>query len=152
VLVVVTVGVVKLASKPAAKPVQVVAADMAGAAKQPNEPQGKPVVAEAPAKAGATKPKDSTEKKVQGVKQSSRVRTVVETMGAPAVVSLSVQPWGEILLDNRKQGVSPPLMELQVVEGKHVIEIRNTTFPHVIKNITVKAGEKLKIKHKFANP
>ncbi len=163
VLVVVTVGVVKLASRPAAKPVQVAAADNAAAEKTQTspaaEPQGKTVVAAAsgkgeakPKDAAEKKPKDSTEKKVQGVKQSSRVRTVAETMGAPAVVSLSIQPWGEILLDNRKQGVSPPLMELQVVEGKHVIEIRNTTFPPVIKNITVKAGEKLKIKHKFANP
>ena len=49
------------------------------------------------------------------------------------------------------QGVSPPLMELQVVEGKHEIKIRNTTFPAVTQIITVKSGEKIKIKHKFAN-
>jgi hypothetical protein len=93
----------------------------------------------------------STEKKVQGVKKSSRVRTLAETTGAPAVLSLVVQPWGEIYLDGRMQGVSPPLMELQVVAGKHVIKIRNTTFPVVTQVITVKSGEKIKIKHKFAD-
>lgn len=98
------------------------------------------------------KPKkaDVPEKKVQGVKQSARVRTLVETTGAPALVSLVITPWGEITLDGRIQGASPPLLELQVVEGKHVIKISNSTFPPVTKIITVKAGEKIKIKHKFA--
>jgi hypothetical protein len=91
------------------------------------------------------------EKVVEGVKQSSRVRTLAETTGAPALVSLVIKPWGEISLDGRIQGVSPPLLELQVVEGKHVIKISNTTFPAVTQTITVKAGEKIKIKHKFAD-
>jgi hypothetical protein len=93
----------------------------------------------------------AAEKKVQGVSQSSRVRTLAETTGAPALVSLVIKPWGEISLDGRIQGVSPPLLELQVVEGKHVIKISNTTFPAVTQTITVKAGEKIKIKHKFAD-
>ncbi|MBI4807769.1 MAG: PEGA domain-containing protein [Nitrosomonadales bacterium] len=91
------------------------------------------------------------EKKVQGVNQSSRVRTLVETTGAPAVVSLVVQPWGEIYLDGRMQGVSPPLLELQVLAGKHEIKIRNTTFPAYTQVIKVKSGEKIKIKHTFVN-
>lgn len=91
------------------------------------------------------------EKKVQGVKQSSRVRTLAETTGAPAVVSLVVLPWGEVYLDGRMQGVSPPLLELQVVAGKHEIKIRNTTFPAYTQIIKVKSGEKIKIKHTFAN-
>jgi hypothetical protein len=99
------------------------------------------------------KPKKTVtaEKKVQGVNESARVRTLAETTGAPAVVSLSVLPWGEIYLDGRMQGVSPPLMELQVVEGKHEIRIHNTTFPTITRIITVKSGEKIKIKHRFAN-
>jgi serine/threonine-protein kinase len=96
----------------------------------------------------APKPK---EKKVQGVKESARIRTLAETTGEPAVVSLGVLPWGEIYLDGRMQGVSPPLLELQVVEGKHEIKISNTTFPAVTRTITVKSGEKIKIKHRFAN-
>lgn len=93
----------------------------------------------------------SADKKVQGVKQSSRVRTLAETTGAPAVVTLVVQPWGEIYLDGRMQGVSPPLLELQVVAGKHEIKIRNTTFPPYSQVIHVKSGEKIKIRHTFAN-
>jgi serine/threonine-protein kinase len=89
------------------------------------------------------------EKKVQGVKQSSRVRTLVETTGGPAVVSLAILPWGEIYLDGKLQGVSPPLLELQVVAGTHKMEIRNSSFPVYKEVIKAKPGEKIKIKHSF---
>lgn len=89
------------------------------------------------------------------VNPSARVRTLEETAvvkpGAAALVSVAVTPWGEVYLDGRIQGVSPPLAELQVAPGKHEIEIRNTTFPVHTRSIHVKAGEKIKIKHKFVN-
>lgn len=85
----------------------------------------------------------------------SRSRTLKETTaiepGAAALVSVAVMPWGEIYLDGRMQGVSPPLAELHVAPGKHEIEIRNTTFPVYTKKINVSAGEKIKIKHKFTD-
>lgn len=98
----------------------------------------------------ARKKPASAEKKVQGVKQSSRVRTLVETTGAPAVLNLVIVPWGEVYLDGRMQGVSPPLLELQVLAGKHEIKIRNTTFPAFTQIIRVKSGEKIKIRYNFA--
>jgi Adenylate and Guanylate cyclase catalytic domain/PEGA domain len=113
----------------------------------PNEVE--PDIKKAPPK--SKKKTAIAEKKEQGAKKNARIRTLAETTGAPAVVSLGVLPWGEIYLDGRMQGVSPPLMELQVVEGKHEIKIRNTTFPSVTRVITVKSGEKIKIKHRFAN-
>ena len=89
------------------------------------------------------------------VNLSARVRRLEETVvvkpGDAALVSVAVTPWGEVYLDGRMQGVSPPLAELQVAPGKHEIEIRNTTFPVYSQSIYVKAGEKIKIKHKFAN-
>jgi len=88
-------------------------------------------------------------------KEVSTKRTLEETTavvpGAAALVSVAVTPWGEIYLDGRMQGVSPPLVELQVAPGKHEIEIRNTTFPAYTQSIHVKADEKIKIKHKFTN-
>jgi hypothetical protein len=81
----------------------------------------------------------------------ARVRTLEETTGAVAVMNLVVVPWGEVYLDGRKQGVSPPLMELQVAPGKHEIEIRNTRFPVYKQTIQAKVGEKINIKHTFAN-
>ena len=86
-------------------------------------------------------------------KKSARIRTLEETTaidsGAPARVSLAVTPWGEIYLDGRMQGVSPPLTELEVAPGTHEIEIRNTTFPPYRQTFKVNAGGVIKIKHKF---
>ena len=81
----------------------------------------------------------------------ARVRTLEETTGAVAVMNLVVLPWGEVYLDGRMQGISPPLLELQVAPGKHEIEIRNANFPVYKQTIQAKVGEKIKIKHTFAN-
>ncbi|MDD4912155.1 MAG: adenylate/guanylate cyclase domain-containing protein [Sideroxydans sp.] len=89
------------------------------------------------------------EKKIQGVKQSDRVRTLAETTGGPAVLNLSVQPWGEVYMDGKLQGVSPPLLELQVVSGTHKVEIRNSSFPVYIEVVKAKPGAKIKIQHSF---
>jgi hypothetical protein len=93
--------------------------------------------------------KEEGEKQEQGVKKSSRVRTLAETTGGPALVSLSIQPWGEVYLDGKLQGVSPPLLELQVVEGKHIMEIKNSTFPVFNQTIIAKPATQIKIRHSF---
>lgn len=161
---------VKLASHPEPKPAQIasiepVETDKLPASSVAETEQAKIVkeaakeVKESPreidtdAKKAARKSRKiaAAEEKAKDAKKNARIRTLAETTGAPAVVSLGVLPWGEIYLDGRMQGVSPPLMELQVVEGQHEIKIRNTTFPSVTRIITVKSGEKIKIKHRFAN-
>lgn len=68
-----------------------------------------------------------------------------------AQVKIVAIPWGEVYLDGKMQGVSPPLTELNVPQGQHKIEIRNTIFPSYTQSIQVKAGDRIKIRHKFAN-
>lgn len=65
------------------------------------------------------------------------------------MASLSILPWGEIYVDGRKAGVSPPLREIEVKPGKRHIEIRNTTFPPYVETIDVAPGSRIKIRHKF---
>lgn len=93
---------------------------------------------------------EHTKRENAGSKKIARVRTLEETAGA-AVVNISVQPWGDVYLDGKMQGVSPPLIELQVASGKHEIELRNSTFPAYKQAIKMKAGEKINIKHKFGS-
>ena len=97
--------------------------------------------------------KAKTARQEQADNKFSRTRTLEETTvvhtGEPALVSVAVTPWGEVYLDGRMQGVSPPLAELRVTPGKHEIEIRNTTFPVYRQRFQVEAGEKIKIKHQF---
>lgn len=95
------------------------------------------------------KPTVEVDAKVQGVKKSSRVRTLEQTTGGPAVVTLVIKPWGEVFLDEQAQGASPPLLELQVVPGTHKLEIRNSSFATYKEVIKAKAGQKIKITHSF---
>ena len=77
--------------------------------------------------------------------------TIKKTVRAPehAVVALGIKPWGEVYLDGKKQGVSPPLTEIEATVGSHEIVIRNTNFPELKKTITLNPGEKVMIKHVF---
>ena len=116
--------------------------------------KAEPIVEKKP-KAAKKKPMPVRTDQEESGKQISSTRTLKQTTGveerAEALVSIAVTPWGEVYLDGRMQGVSPPLAELHVTPGKHEIEIRNTTFQAYTEGIHVKAGEKIKIKHKFAN-
>lgn len=69
--------------------------------------------------------------------------------GAPAIVSFAIAPWGEIYVDGEKRGVSPPLRELELSPGQYKIEVRNTTFPALVRTIEVEAGGQIKIRHRF---
>ena len=112
-----------------------------------NKPKTIQPVQEKPKQASAEQEKAG--KKIPGDRKLKE--TAVVKPDTTALVSVAVTPWGEIYLDGRMQGVSPPLTELHVTAGKHAIEIRNTTFPAYTQNIQVNAGEQIKIKHKFAN-
>ena len=64
-------------------------------------------------------------------------------------MSFAIAPWGEVHIDGKMQGVSPPLQELELSPGKHRIEIRNSGFTSHVVTVNAKPGEKLRIKHKF---
>ena len=52
-------------------------------------------------------------------------------------LELAVAPWGEVLVDGKSRGVSPPLRVLDVAPGAHTIEIRNSTFPAHVEHVQV---------------
>ena len=68
---------------------------------------------------------------------------------APAAVSFAISPWGEVHVNGRMQGVSPPLQDIELTPGRHRIEIRNGAFPPHVVTVNARPGERLRIKHKF---
>ncbi|HUW27060.1 MAG TPA: serine/threonine-protein kinase [Sulfuriferula sp.] len=66
-----------------------------------------------------------------------------------ALLGFAITPWGEVYVDGKKAGASPPLRELKIPAGKHVIEIRNLNFPPYSKTIDLKADSTQKIKYIF---
>lgn len=66
-----------------------------------------------------------------------------------ATVTFAVSPWGEIFVDGKSAGVSPPLNRLELERGRHRIEIRNQAFAAYRDTVTLDPGQSLKIRHKF---
>jgi eukaryotic-like serine/threonine-protein kinase len=67
-----------------------------------------------------------------------------------ATLSLAIYPWGEVWVDGKRVGVSPPLNELTLGPGKHDIEIRNESLPPYRETVTLGVGDTpQKIRHKF---
>lgn len=67
----------------------------------------------------------------------------------PAIVTFAVTPWGEVFVNNKSKGISPPLTRLELPPGRVRIEIRNTGAPPVIKEIDLVEGKTVRLKHKF---
>ena len=68
---------------------------------------------------------------------------------APGRVVLAVAPWGEVFVDGRSRGVSPPVQVLELPAGPHTVEIRNGEFPAHVQRVVVKPGEPVRIRHRF---
>jgi hypothetical protein len=92
---------------------------------------------------------------MQNAEQPYTARPSADTKKAPvgakpeARLGFAVSPWGEVYVDGRKKGVSPPMKEIKLAPGKYTIEIRNTRFPPRIQTVDLRAKARLRIKHKF---
>ena len=67
----------------------------------------------------------------------------------PGTVNLAIDPWGEVFVNGKSQGVSPPKKQLKLPPGKYKIEVRNSTFPPHVQAVDLKSREELTVKHKF---
>jgi class 3 adenylate cyclase len=66
-----------------------------------------------------------------------------------ATIQFAITPWGEVFVDGKRLGASPPLTSLAIAPGKHVIEVINTAFPPFSQTIEIDSNEQLKFSHKF---
>ncbi len=67
----------------------------------------------------------------------------------PATVFLNVTPWGEVFVNGKSQGVSPPRKFIKLDPGKYRIEIKNTTFPAHVENLDLKQRDEITLRHRF---
>lgn len=69
------------------------------------------------------------------------------------VLLLSVLPWGEVIVDGKPMGVSPPLTELRLPAGRHAVEIRynkpDGATAAVTAQVDIDPAKPLQIKHSF---
>jgi serine/threonine-protein kinase len=68
---------------------------------------------------------------------------------ATGIVRIAISPWGEVEVDGRGAGTSPPLTELSLSAGRHQIVIRNTDLPPHSVVVNVTADQPVNLKYKF---
>jgi class 3 adenylate cyclase len=132
--------------RPASSPAQTSAPKVADTPKAPVENAR-------PKPTGEKKAVAKTEKKVAPkpvvVASAAKTAPASAASAAPARIELAVNPWGEVFVDGRSRGVSPPLRTLEISPGSHTIEIRNSTFPSRTEKVEIKAGDAVRIRHRF---
>jgi hypothetical protein len=141
-------------------PVQVAQAPVPPAVKNvapPKPEKAAPAPAPAPSepKAAVNPPEEKAAPPVPKEKAREKASKRTETTQPPAsaalpgVVAFAIAPWGEIIVDGKSLGVSPPLQELRLAPGRHRIEVRNTSFTPHVQVVEVKSGERIRIRHRF---
>jgi hypothetical protein len=93
----------------------------------------------------AAKDKAAAESAAKGETKGEAAKSGVP----PATVFLDIKPWGEIFVNGKSQGVSPPKKFIKLDPGKYKIEFRNTTFPAHAESVDVKAREEITLRHRF---
>jgi PEGA domain len=68
----------------------------------------------------------------------------------PAVILFEIRPHGEIFIDGVDKGRSPPLTQIEVKAGAHKIEVRNSAFTALDREVNLEPGETTTIAHRFA--
>jgi class 3 adenylate cyclase/outer membrane biosynthesis protein TonB len=155
-----------------AQPPQAEPPKAAEASKQETKPDAKvleqappasaiPAPAPAPAPGAETSEKATRDVKKEGEKAAkdkaaAEASSKGETKGEaqkpalpPATLVFAITPWGEIFVNGKSRGVTPPMKSIKLDPGKYKIEIRNTTFPPHAENFDLKARDEVTVRHKF---
>lgn len=129
-------------------PVAAIAAEPASAAavmaKPPLTPKGKDGKAATPKET----PKDKRAREAR--ERDARSAPAAAAVPAPTgTLRIAISPWGEVEVDGRPAGTSPPLTELNLPAGRHQIVVRNTDLPPYSTSVNVTADQPVTLKHKF---
>lgn len=114
------------------------------------KPKSASTTASSRAKTIASTPPQGT---ARAVAPMPRTESAPSQAAAPALAAgtleLSILPWGEVYVDGKRRGVSPPLRTIEVPPGAHTVEVRNTSFPSHVQRVQVPSGEQVRIRHRF---
>jgi serine/threonine-protein kinase len=94
--------------------------------------------------------------KAEAARRRKALALATVTEGAPlsavlaeGIVQLAVSPWGQVEVDGKPMGTSPPLTRLTLASGSHTITVRNTDFPAYTQTVTVDGESPVTLRHRF---
>jgi class 3 adenylate cyclase len=87
--------------------------------------------------------------KAEAAKAAEKSSEASKAAAPPATLVFTVSPWGEIFVNGKSRGVTPPMKSIKLEPGKYKIEVRNSTFPAHVENLELKARDEITVRHKF---
>jgi len=101
------------------------------------------------AKSSFGQPQQPSVPKVDASPVADRSPSVTSAPDNAPFVRLFIKPWGQIVVDGRPGGISPPLTRLPLSPGPHVITITNGDLPPVTLRVTVPEEGNIIVAHEF---
>ncbi len=71
------------------------------------------------------------------------------TAAATGTVRLAISPWGEVEVDGKPVGTTPPLTQLSLPPGRHLVTVHNADFPPHSVTVQVDADRPATVRHRF---
>lgn len=68
---------------------------------------------------------------------------------ASGTLHLAISPWGQVEVDGKAVGTSPPLTQLGLPAGTHIVVIRNGDLPAYVTNVLVTEEGHARIQYRF---
>jgi len=83
--------------------------------------------------------------------RDSRSETPPPAAIGTGALLLAVSPWGEVEIDGRPAGTTPPLTRLALPSGTHTVTLRNADFPPHTVQVHVGADKSVTLRHRFGS-
>jgi serine/threonine-protein kinase len=98
----------------------------------------------------ALRSKEPSSKAAAVAARDSRVAVPAPAAPLPTgTVQLAISPWGQVEVDGKAAGTTPPLARLTLPEGVHQITLRNDDFPAYTVTVRVNADMPVIVRHRF---
>jgi len=153
-----TVDAVSAVVAPAPTPTSVIAAPspallpaLPRAAEPPSRPTVAAVAVNPPPRAAPRPRTAAKETSLPAPAPSTLPVTAPAAPPAVGTVTIAVSPWGQVEVDGKPAGTTPPLARLQLPVGTHQIVVRNDDFPAYSTSITVTEDKPVVLRHRFGS-
>lgn len=110
---------------------------------------GSAAVGAAPEAASQAPPENAANTPAPQAPAAAEAATQPPPKAAPVAVRVAVRPWGEVLINGRSRGVSPPLRELSLAPGRYQVTVRNASGGEHRMTLTVAPDRPAVITHQF---
>jgi eukaryotic-like serine/threonine-protein kinase len=107
-----------------------------------------PVAAAAPPKPRTERPKPAAREARAPVPAPAPAEPAPPAQGT---VQLAVSPWGQVEVNGKPAGTTPPLSRLTLPTGTHQIVVRNDDFPPHAVSVTVTEDKPVVLRHRFGS-